>query len=141
MNIALILWIISLIVFIIIETATVQLVTIWFAAGSLCALIAEVFDAPVWMQMSIFVVVSALSLIATRPLIKKLRNKPPISTNADSIIGLEAIVTEEIDNIAAKGRVEVNGMSWSARSENNEIFSVGKEVVILKIEGVKLIVK
>ncbi len=141
MNTALIMWIVSLIAFIVVEAVTAQLVTIWFAAGSLCALIAEVFGAPLWLQLTIFVVVSAVALAATRPLVRKMKNKPSVPTNADSIIGKKALVTEEIDNLAAKGRAEVNGMSWSARSEDNNIVPAGTEVIIQKIEGVKLIVK
>jgi len=141
LNTALIMWIVSLIAFIVVEAVTAQLVTIWFAAGSLCALIAEVFGAPLWLQLTIFVVVSAVALAATRPLVRKMKNKPSVPTNADSIIGKKALVTEEIDNLAAKGRAEVNGMSWSARSEDNNIVPAGTEVIIQKIEGVKLIVK
>lgn len=141
MNTEFILWIVSLIAFIVVEAVTAQLVTIWFAAGALCALIAEVLDAPLWLQLTIFVVVSAITLAATRPLVKKLKNKPSVSTNADSIIGQKALVTEDIDNLAAKGRADINGMSWSARSENNTVIPAGTEVVIQRIEGVKLIVK
>lgn len=141
MNSALIFWIVSLVAFIVVEAVTAQLVTIWFAAGSLCALIAEVLNAPVWLQITVFVVVSAITLAATRPLVKKLKSKPSFSPNADRVIGQKAIVTEEIDNIAAKGRADVNGMSWVARSEDNSKIPVGTEVVIIRIEGVKLIVK
>lgn len=141
MNTEFILWIVSLIAFIVVEAVTAQLVTIWFAAGALCALVAEVLDAPLWLQLTIFVVVSAITLAATRPLVKKMKSKPSVSTNADSIIGQKALVTEEIDNLAAKGRADVNGMSWSARSENNTVIPAGTEVVIQRIEGVKLIVK
>lgn len=141
MNTEFILWIVSLIAFIVVEAVTAQLVTIWFAAGALCALVAEVLDAPLWLQLTIFVVVSAITLAATRPLVKKMKSKPSVSTNADSIIGQKALVTEEIDNLAAKGRADVNGMSWSARSEDNTVISAGTEVVIQRIKGVKLIVK
>ena len=141
MNTEFILWIVSLIAFIVVEAVTAQLVTIWFAAGALCALVAEVLDAPLWLQLTIFVVVSAITLAATRPLVKKMKSKPSVSTNADSIIGQKALVTEDIDNLAAKGRADVNGMSWSARSENNTVIPAGTEVVIQRIEGVKLIVK
>lgn len=141
MNTEFILWIVSLIAFIVVEAVTAQLVTIWFAAGALCALVAEVLDAPLWLQLTIFVVVSAITLAATRPLVKKMKSKPSVSTNADSIIGQKALVTEEIDNLAAKGRADVNGMSWSARSEDNTKIPAGTEVIIQRIEGVKLIVK
>ena len=141
MNTEFILWIVSLIAFIVVEAVTAQLVTIWFAAGALCALVAEVLDAPLWLQLTIFVVVSAITLAATRPLVKKMKSKPSVSTNADSIIGQKALVTEKIDNLAAKGRADVNGMSWSARSENNTVIPAGTEVIIQRIEGVKLIVK
>ncbi|MCQ2474599.1 MAG: NfeD family protein [Clostridia bacterium] len=141
MNTEFILWIVSLIAFIVVEAVTAQLVTIWFAAGALCALVAEVLDAPLWLQLTIFVVVSAITLAATRPLVKKMKSNPSVSTNADSIIGQKALVTEDIDNLAAKGRADINGMSWSARSEDNTKIPAGTEVVVRRIEGVKLIVK
>lgn len=141
MKTTLIMWIVFLVAFIITEAATAQLVTIWFAAGALAALIADVLHASVLVQWIVFVSVSAVALIATRPLVKKFKKVPHQATNADRIIGQTAVVTEDIDNIAAKGRVQAGGMSWSARSENGEKIQSGETVTVERIDGVKLIVK
>ena len=134
-------WIISLIVFVVIEAMTAQLLTIWFAAGSVAALIAERLGAEIWLQWTIFVVVSAIILAVTRPFVKKLTKQKVQPTNADRCIGETAVVTESIDNIAGKGAVKVNGIEWSARSDSGETIEAGNKVTIIKIDGVKLIVK
>ncbi len=136
-----VLWAVILVALIIIEAATVQLVTIWFAVGAFAALIAAIFDASVTLQIILFVAVSLIALTATRPIVKKRINQQSQPLNADRNIGKVAVVTEEIDNIKATGKVKINGMDWTARSEANEIIPADKEVEIVKIEGVKLIVK
>lgn len=133
-------WIFLTIALVAIEAATVQLVTVWFAIGSLAALVSELFKVPFPLQVVIFVVVSLISLIATRPLVKKFNHKKIQPTNADRNIGAEALVTQTIDNVKAQGQVSVNGMDWTARAENDEIITEGTLVVVKKIEGAKLIV-
>ena len=134
-------WIVMLVVFVVIEAITAQLVTIWFAVGSVAALIAEMLGAEVWLQWLVFVAVSAVVIIATRPLVKKITKQKVQPTNADRCIGQTAVVTEEINNIEAKGAVKVGGIVWSARSETGEIIEAGKTVTVTKIDGVKLIVR
>lgn len=134
-------WIVMLVAFVVIEAITAQLVTIWFAVGSVAALIAEMLGAEVWLQWLIFVAVSAVVIIATRPLVKKLTKQKSQPTNADRCIGQLAVVTEEINNIEAKGAVKVGGIVWSARSETDETIETGKTVTVTKIDGVKLIVR
>ena len=134
-------WIVMLIAFVVIEALTAQLVTIWFAVGSVAALISEMLGAEVWLQWLIFVAVSALVIIATRPFVKKLTKQKSTPTNADRCIGQTAVVTEEINNLEAVGAVKVGGIVWSARSESGEIIEAGKTVTVTKIDGVKLIVK
>lgn len=136
-----VLWAVILVILVIVEAATVQLVTIWFAVGALAALIAAIFDVSLTVQIIIFVAVSLLALAITRPIVKKRINQQSQPLNADRNIGKVAVVTEEIDNIKATGKVKINGMDWTARSEANEIIPADKEVEIVKIEGVKLIVK
>lgn len=136
-----ILWAVILVALVIVEAATVQLVTIWFAVGAFAALIAAVFGASVTLQIILFVAVSLTALIITRPIVKKRINQQSQPLNADRNIGQIAVVTEEIDNIKATGKARINGMDWTARSENEEIIFPGKNVEIVKIEGVKLIVK
>ena len=134
-------WIVALVAFVIIEALTAQLLTIWFAVGSVAALIAELLGAQVWLQWTVFVAVSAVVLIATRPFVKKLTKQKLQPTNADRCIGEIAIVTEKIDNIAGKGAVKVNGIEWSARTQSGETDESGNTVKVIKIDGVKLIVE
>ncbi|MBR0112816.1 MAG: NfeD family protein [Clostridia bacterium] len=136
-----VIWAVALVVLLAIEGATAQLVTIWFAAGALAALIAAALHAPIWLQVVLFVVVSGITLVATRPLVKKIVKRKTQPLNADRCIGETAVVTEEIDNIRATGAVKVGGVVWTARSSGGEIIEKDKNVVIEKIEGVKLIVK
>ena len=134
-------WAVALVVLLAIEGATAQLVTIWFAAGALTALIAAALHAPVWLQAVLFIVVSGVTLVATRPLVKKITKRKSQSLNADRCIGETAVVTEDIDNVLATGAVKVNGVVWTARSAGGEKIEKDKKVIIEKIEGVKLIVK
>ncbi len=133
-------WIALLVILVVIEASTVQLVTIWFAFGALVALIANIFNAPIYLQVTLFVVVSLVALIATRPLIKKFTHKKRIPTNADRVIGKKAVVLEDIDNSLAKGLVSVDGVTWSARASDSSVIPKDTSVDVEKIEGVKLIV-
>ena len=137
----LIFWIALLIVLVIIEAVTAQLVTIWFAAGAAAANIAELLNSHPWLQWLIFIIVSVVTLIATRPLVRKATKQKIQPTNADRCIGQTAVVTEEIDNIAGKGQVHVNGITWTARSADGSVIEKDRKVTVEKIEGVKLIVK
>lgn len=134
-------WLGIAVVFGIIEVATVQLTTIWFAAGAIVTMVVAVcgVDSPV-AQILIFVAVSVIALIATRPLVKRLTNKRRQPTNADRSIGQTVIVTAEIDNEKGVGAVNLAGVAWSARSEDGSIIAEGEKAVVKSIEGVKLIV-
>ncbi len=134
-------WIVLLVVLIIVEAVTAQLVTIWFAAGAAAALIAELCGLEQWLQWVIFIAVSAIALIATRPLVRKVTKKAVQPTNADRCIGQTAVVTEDINNIEGRGQVHVNGITWTARSSDGTVFKKDERVTVEKIEGVKLIVK
>ena len=134
-------WIAVTIVFVIIEVATTQLVTIWFALGGIAALIACTLKAELYIQIIIFAVVSTLALVLTRPLVKKLDKKEFSPTNADRNIGKSATVTETINNIAGKGAVSVGGNIWTARSSDGSVIEKDTIVTVEKIDGVKLIVK
>lgn len=137
----LIFWAVALVAFVVIEAVTAQLVTIWFAVGALAALVSEMLGAQVWLQWVIFVAVSAVVLAATRPLVKKYARPKIQPTNADRCVGQTAVVTEEIDNVAGKGAVKVGGIIWSARTESGESIKENETVTVVKIDGVKLIVK
>lgn len=134
------LWLIVMVLFLVVEAATVGLVCIWFAVGALAALIAALLGAEIWLQIVLFLVVSAVALYFTRPLAKKYVNAKVEPTNADMVIGKECRVTEAIDNIAGTGAVYVDGKTWTARSESDEVIPEGTLVTAKRIEGVKLIV-
>ncbi len=142
MNEMLIGWLILLIICIIAEVATMGLVSIWFAGGALVTMILAAFNAPLGVQIGCFLVVSLLLLFFTRPIAVKYFNKDRVKTNAESLIGHQAIVTSEIDNLQAKGKVTVSGAEWSARSADADVkLPEGMVVEIVDIQGVKLIVK
>lgn len=133
-------WIVAFVFLVVVEASTAQLVTIWFAVGALGALIAYVLNAQDWLQWVVFVVVSFITLIATRPLVKKFTKKKIQPTNADRNIGAQALVLEDIDNTLGKGSVNVKGVTWTARSLDGNLIEKGTMVIVDKIEGVKLIV-
>lgn len=135
-------WLALLVLFIITEVATVQLTTIWFAGGALVSMLLAVFGVKsLVIQIAAFLIVSIILLIVTRPLVKKYINKKSQPTNADRCIGEKAVVTEEINNLLGKGAAKINGVEWTARSENDENIEIGTTVTVVRIDGVKLIVK
>ena len=135
-------WLVVMVALIVIELATLGLTTIWFACGALVAVVAAALDAPLLLQILMFIVVSFAVLLAVRPIAVKYFNKDRTRTNIESMIGRQAIVVSEIDNMQAIGQVTVNGMEWSARSTINELkIAVGRVVVIRAVDGVKLIVE
>lgn len=136
-----IVWLVLLILFAIGEGISVGLTSIWFAAGSLAALIAALLGAPLGLQIALFVIVSLLCLLAIRPLAKKYLTPRIQATNADRVIGTEGRVTEDIDNIQGKGTVTIGGAVWTARSQNGDPIPAGTLVRILRIEGVKVYVE
>lgn len=134
-------WLILLIILILIELPSMGLTTIWFAGGALIAAIAAAFNAPLWLQIALFLIVSIVLLFFTRPIAVKYFNKDRIKTNAEGMIGTQAIVISEIHNLEGTGQVTVGGIEWSARStEDDKVIPVGTVVVINSINGVKLIV-
>ena len=135
-----IMWLVAMIALMVVEFSTVSLTCIWFALGALAALIASLCDAPVWLQVIWFLAVSVLSLIATRPLVKKYINGKTQPTNADMLIGQTCVVLEPISNLSETGAVKVGGKVWTARSTDGTVFAPGERVIAVRIEGVKLIV-
>ncbi len=136
-----VMWVAAMVIFLVVEAITAGLAVIWFAIGSLGALIASFFGAPLWLQIVCFLVLSVASLILTRPLVKKYVNTKTIPTNADMLIGKDALVVENIDNGVESGAVRVDGKVWTARSATDETHIVkGERVKVIRIEGVKLIV-
>lgn len=135
-------WLALLVILILIELATMGLTTIWFAGGALVASILAACGGPVWLQIALFFVVSLVLVFFTRPLAVKYFNKDRIRTNAEGLVGRQAIVISEIDNLEGIGQVTVGGQEWSARStDDRQKFPVGTVVLIRAINGVKLIVE
>lgn len=133
-------WLIILAVLLLIEIITLGLATIWFAAGAVVAYVASLLGAPLLLQIAYFFVVSFVLLFFTRPLALRYFNKERAKTNINSIIGMEGLVTEAIDNLNQKGRVSMDGKEWTARSENDQLIEKGTRVRALSVSGVKLIV-
>lgn len=136
-----IIWLVLAVVMAALEAATVQLVSIWFVVGSVAACVTSLFTDNIIIQAVVFIAVTGIALIATRPLVKKIRSKKAEATNSDRYIGMEGVVTSAIDNLAAKGQVRVAGTVWTARSTNDDPIPEGIKVTVIAIEGVKLIVK
>lgn len=133
-------WLVALIILAIAEAATVGLVCMWFAGGALTALIAAGIGAPLWLQIGLFLVVSAVLLAMLRPVLSKVARPRRTATNADRHLGKSALVTEEINNLRQTGAVKLDGVTWTARTEGNEVIPAGALIEVLRIEGVKVIV-
>ena len=136
-----IIWLCALVFFVIVEAMTVQMLCIWFAASSLVSLVLALIGVPEWAQIVVFFLCTAVLLIFTRPIVKRFMNKPRERTNADRIIGMTAVVIQEINNDKAEGQVSVANQVWTARSTSGEIIPVDTKVEVRSIEGVKAIVE
>lgn len=134
-------WLGIMIAAVVVEVCTAQMVSVWFAIGALCSFFVALAGVEqLWIQIVVFVVASAITVIVTRPLVKKLVNKRAEPTNADMVIGKIGVVTEKIDNLAPSGLVKVGGNVWTARSVDNSVIEENDKVVIKEISGVKLLV-
>lgn len=136
-----IVWIIVFAAAVILEAASFALVSIWFAAGALGALIAAAVGAPLPVQLIVFALLAGLLLLFTRPLLKKLFPNKFIPTNFELEVGKTAVVIEKIDNNAGKGRVRLGGVDWAAVSENGKKIPEGEIVKVKEVRSSKLIVE
>ncbi|MEG2175030.1 MAG: NfeD family protein, partial [Oscillospiraceae bacterium] len=118
----------------VLEGITIDLVALWFALGALVAVVPALLGAPFWVELLVFLVVSLLSLIFTRPLVADVLKVKKISTNADRMIGTMGVVCEAISNVEERGRVKVSGLDWAARSDDGEPISEGEQVLIKSID-------
>lgn len=135
-------WLIIFVACIVIEIISMGLTTIWFAGGALIAAAAAALGVPLWLQITLFVLVSLVLLYFTRPIAVKYFNKDRVKTNAESLVGKQAIVISEIDNLQGIGQVTVEGKEWTARTMNEGVtLPVGSVVIIRAISGVKLMVE
>lgn len=133
-------WLALLILFSVGEAITVGLTSVWFAVGSLGALLCAMAGGNIWLQIGVFLALSGLSLAMVRPLAKKFLIPGYSATNADRVIGQEAVVTQTIDNLHGQGQVTIAGQTWTARSQDDTVIAVGALVRVLRIEGVKVFV-
>lgn len=135
-----IIWLVLMIAFLIAEAATVVMISLWFAGGALVALVASLLGAPLWLQVTLFFLVSAALLGSLRGMVRKHFTPKLKRTNVDAIIGSSGYVTAEIDNIKATGTVRLGAMEWTARATAGAPIAVGTLVKVDKIEGVKVFV-
>ena len=135
-----ILWLVILVVLLFMEAQTVTLVSLWFAAGALAALIAALLGAVWWVQVIVFLAVSGITLASLRPLVKKQLKPRLTKTNVDALVGTCGYVLADVDNLAACGKVKLGAMEWTARSTSGEPIAAGTLVKVDKIEGVKAFV-
>ena len=135
-----IIWLVLLILFLVAEAATVTMVSLWFAAGSLAALIVAVTGGPLGLQIFVALAVSALLLACLRPVVRKHFTPGLTKTNVDAVIGSCGYVTADIDNVSAMGTVKLGAMEWTARSTTGAPIPKGTLVKVDRIEGVKAFV-
>ena len=134
-------WLIIAAVFVLFEAATVSLVCIWFAGGALIAWLCALLGLNIYVQIALFIIISSVLLVVTRPVVKKLLKKHGTETNLDRLIGKKVIISEKVDNLAGTGRCSIGGVSWSVHSLDDSVIEAGKEATIERIEGVHLVVK
>ncbi len=140
-NLSAAVWLILLIGFLIVEGACpIHLVSIWFAAGSLVALLVSLLGGAVWLQITLFILVSAVLLALLWPIVQKYMKPKLTATNVDALVGTLGIVVSPIDNVDAVGQVKLNGMEWSARSTTGEPIPQGVKVRVDRVQGVKVFV-
>lgn len=142
MNPVVIVWLVMVIVFIIAELATVGLLSIWFAAGALVAMIIAICGGPIPLQLTAFFIVSIILLIATKSWAQKYINSRTTKTNVDSLIGKKTVITQRVSNLDQTGKTVLSGQEWTVRSDDDSVtFQEGELVEVVRISGVKLIVK
>lgn len=141
MGASVVIWLIIAVVFGIAEAMTVALISIWMAVGALAAALVSALGGSFLLQIIVFLTVSALLLLLTIPMAKKLRNRKMVRTNADRFIGEEAVVLVPIEPIENQGQIKVLGQIWSASSVDSSTIAVGEKVVVEGIEGVRAIVR
>ena len=135
-------WLVLAVVLGVIEAVTFQMVAIWFGLGALAAIIPALLKASVWVQFTVFMVVSIAALIGTRPFVKKVLKLRQVHTNADSLIGqVGVVVADSVDGEITSGRVLVSSQEWAACTEDGMALRKGDRVLVKKIEGVRLIVE
>ena len=135
-------WLGIVVLAVVVEVSIVGLVSIWFVPSGLVSMILAFCNVPLWIQILVFLVLSAACIIFLKPMAHRFLGVKHVATNADSLIGEEAIVIEEICNLEARGQVKVRGQVWTARSaDKTQVYAKGDVLNVIAIEGVKLICK
>ena len=134
-------WLIASGIFFVGEIITVGFLLFWFGIAGLITMVVSLFTSNIIIQSVVFLVTSVILILSTKPFVKKFVNKETIVTNANSLIGKKAIVIKKINNLQGTGQIKIGGEIWSAQNETDSVISENQEVEIIKIEGVKLIVK
>ncbi len=135
-------WVVLFVVLLVAELVSAgALISIWFCVGALAAFAAAAANASVTVQVVVFLVISIALLVLTKPFVKKVLKQKNEPTNLDRIMGTEAIVTEDINNLQQTGAVKLEGKVWSARSADETLIPAGTVVRIVRIEGVKVFVR
>ena len=129
-----------MIIFVVAESMTVTLVSIWFAVGALGAILVALLGGGLMLQVTVFLALAIVLLFLLRGMVRKHFSPRVTKTNVDSVIGATGIVLTPVNNIAALGQVQINGIEWSARSTDNTHIPAGAMVKVDKIEGVKVFV-
>ena len=140
MNWAACFWLVLTVALLAAEASTVTLISLWFAAGALTAMVVSLLGGAIWLQSAAFLAVSVVLLTALRPLVRKYITPKVTKTNVDSIVGSTGLVTAPIDNITASGQVKLGSMYWTARSTTGEAIPEGAKITVDRIEGVKVFV-
>ena len=140
MNWTAVIWLVLLVIFLAAEASTVTLISLWFAAGSLAAMVVSLLSGPIWLQVFTFLAVSVVLLASVRPMFRKHIKPKIVPTNIDSVIGSQGYVTVPINNLAASGQVKLGSMYWTARSTSGDPIDTGTKVQADRIEGVKVFV-
>ena len=133
-------WLGLMVLFLILETNTVSMTTLWFGIGALAAMIASTLGGELWLQITLFLAVSAVLLALLRPMAKRYFTPRITKTNVDAIIGATGRVTVAIDNADGQGQVKLNGMVWTARSASGDPIPEGTQITVCRLEGVKVFV-
>ncbi len=141
MNMMVWVWLAVMAVAVFLEMSTMALVSVWCAVGALVSVFAAYFDAPLAAQLLLFIGVSIVTAAVVRPLAKKYADPYKVPTNADRLVGMEARVTETINNGYPTGAVYVDGKTWTARSADGAVIPKGETVEVAAMEGIKLIVR
>ena len=132
-----IVWMALMIFFLVVEAVTVRVVSLWFAVGALVALLVSLLHLEIWLQVTMFFLVSAILLACLRPMVQRHFTPKLSRTNVDALIGSKGYVTADIDNICAAGQVKLGNMEWTARSANGLPIPAGTQIRVQYIEGVK----